>query len=139
MISYAPPPDIGVGDGWQRRCKAWQSLGDLDNEGTFFFFAITLMAIELDHSCGVENFTPRKGNDRIICRSACGKALSRQLHSTPIVVSGSTHTGNLINALKLSSMCKSALQAVLSRMQLTLHATRRPPHGASHLVQALYA
>ena len=35
-------------------------------------------------------------------------------------------------------MCKSASQAVLinSRMQLTLHATRPPPHGASRLVQA---
>ena len=34
---------------------------------------------------------------------------------------------------------KSASQAVLSRMQLTLHATRRTPHGASRLVQAMSA
>ena len=32
---------------------------------------------------------------------------------------------------------KSASQAVLSRMQLTLHATRRTPHGASRLVLAM--
>ena len=33
----------------------------------------------------------------------------------------------------------SASQAVLSWMQLTLHATRRTPHGASRLVLAMYA
>ena len=32
-----------------------------------------------------------------------------------------------------------ASRAVLGRMQLTLHATRRIPHGASRLVQAVYA
>ena len=40
----------------------------------------------------------------------------------------------------LPSMCKTAAQAVLRRMQLTLHATTRPtPHGVSRLVQAMYA
>ena len=34
---------------------------------------------------------------------------------------------------------KSASQAVLTKMQLTLHATRRTPHGASRLVQAMSA
>ena len=34
---------------------------------------------------------------------------------------------------------KSASQALLSRMQLTLHATRRTPHGASRLVLAMSA
>ena len=29
---------IGVGVGWQRRCKACQSLRELDNRGTFVFF-----------------------------------------------------------------------------------------------------
>ena len=43
-----------------------------------------------------------------------------------------------INSM-LSSICKSASQAVLSRMQLTLHATRRTPHGASGLAQAMSA
>ena len=32
---------------------------------------------------------------------------------------------------------KSVLRAVLGRMQFTLHATRRTPHGASLLVQAM--
>ena len=36
-------------------------------------------------------------------------------------------------------MCKTASQAVLSRMQLTFHATRPPPNGASRLVQAMSA
>ena len=36
-------------------------------------------------------------------------------------------------------MTKSVLRAVLGRMQFTLHATRRTPHGASRLVQAMSA
>ena len=34
-------------------------------------------------------------------------------------------------------MPKSVLQAVVGRMQFTLYATRRTPHGASRLVQAM--
>ena len=34
---------------------------------------------------------------------------------------------------------KSASQVVLGRTQLTHHATRRTPHGASHLVHAMFA
>ena len=60
----------------------------------------------------------------ILSRSAYGKAPTRQLHSTPIAVSGSGPTGNLINSLKLSSIRKSASQAVFSRIQLNLHAIR---------------
>ena len=43
---------IGVGVGWQRRCKTCLSLRELDNQGTVFFvffFAVTMMVIELDH------------------------------------------------------------------------------------------
>ena len=54
-----------------------------------------------------------------------------------LAVSGSGHTGNKINSLKLSQVCKSASQAVLSRMHPTLNETRRTPHGASRLVQAM--
>ena len=39
--------------------------------------------------------------------------------------------------LKLSSICKSTSQAVLSRMQLTLHANHQTPHSASRLVQSI--
>ena len=39
---------IGVGVGWQRRCKTCQSLRELDNQGTLFL-PVTMMAIELDH------------------------------------------------------------------------------------------
>ena len=59
------------------------------------------------------------------------------VHGTPTAVSGSCHTGNKINPLKLSSVCKSVPQAGFSRMKLTLHATRRTPHGASRLVHAM--
>ena len=36
-------------------------------------------------------------------------------------------------------MCRSASQAILSGMRLTLHATRQTLHGASRLVQAMPA
>ena len=39
-------------------------------------------------------------------------------------------------SMKLSSICKSAPQAFLSRMQPTLYAARRTPHGALLLVHA---
>ena len=99
----------------------------------------------------MKSFTSHKGNYRTyhdrtyhdrtyhVPGSVDGKAPTRQLHSAPIAVSGSGHTGNLINALKLPSICKYASQAVLSTMQLTLHATRRTTHGASRLVQAMSA
>ena len=67
-LEYAPPPSgiyiivglgctdavqhfmyIGVGVGWQRRCKTCQSLRELDNQGTVFFLAVTVMVTELNH------------------------------------------------------------------------------------------
>ena len=52
----------------------------------------------------------------------------------------SGHTRKRSNALALSSISKkvstrpkSVLRAVLGRMQFTLHATHRTPHGASRL------
>ena len=74
-----------------------------------------------------------------VSRSVYGKAPKRQLHSTPSAVPGNAYTANKINSLKLSFVCKSAPQAILSRMQLALHATRRTLHGASRLVQAMSA
>ena len=55
--------------------------------------------------------------------------------------------GNKLMHSKLSSKCKKVrtrwrsplLQVFLSRMQLTLHATRRTPHSASRLVHAMPA
>ena len=44
---------IGVGVGWQQRCKTCQSLRELDDQGTVFFFflflAVAMMVIELDY------------------------------------------------------------------------------------------
>ena len=65
----------------------------------------------------------------------------------PIAVSGGATTENkvkLIGAVihKQASrhkVPKSVLRAVLGRMQFTLHATRRAPHGALRLVQAMSA
>ena len=68
--------------------------------------------------------------------SVFGKTTERQIQSTPIAVSGSGHGGNLMNSLKESSMCVSASQAIHSRVQLSLHATRRTIPGASCLLQA---
>ena len=51
-----------------------------------------------------------------------------------------TTPGNQSNNPTLSSNAgKCASQVVVSRMQLTLHATRRIPHGAPRLVQSVSA
>ena len=48
-------------------------------------------------------------------------------------------TRKRVNSFEAVYHCKSASQAILSRMQLPLDATRRTPHGASRLVQAISA
>ena len=43
---------IGVGVGWQRRCKTCRSLRELDNQGAVFVvvvFCVNMVVIELDH------------------------------------------------------------------------------------------
>ena len=41
---------IGVGIGWQQRCKTCQSLREVDNQGTVIrFLAVTMMVADLDH------------------------------------------------------------------------------------------
>ena len=82
------------------------------------------------------------GNGRITqCDSLYGKAPMRQLHSEPIAVSGSGHSGKQISLFDavIHMQESPSQQAVLSRMQLTLHASRRTPHGASRLVLAMSA
>ena len=61
----------------------------------------------------------------------------------PIAVSGVATPENQVqligtvthNQESMHKVPKSVLRAVLGRMQFTLHATRRTPHGASRLVQ----
>ena len=69
-------------------------------------------------------------------RSVYGKTPMRQLHSYPIAVSGSStqESNQFIRRCIYAGKC--AAQVVLSRMQLTLHAARRTPHGVSRLVLA---
>ena len=65
-------------------------------------------------------------------RAACGRVPSLALRPT-----GSGHTGNQINYFDAVIHEKSTSQAVLRRMQLSLNATRRTPHGASRLMLAM--
>ena len=70
------------------------------------------------------------------------KAPTRQLHRKPIAVSGNwSHQklNQLIDAVIHVQENLPLYKAVLGRMQLTLHATRPTPHGASRLVQAMSA
>ena len=72
--------------------------------------------------------------------SVWGKAPTRQFHSNPITVSESGHTGkNQFIRCCHPYARTSAAQAVLIRMKVILHATRRTPHGASRLVLAMSA
>ena len=72
-----------------------------------------------------------------------GKALMRQLHSNPIAVSGSVHTGKQINSfgavIHMQESPPHERLLVGCSSQPTLHATRRTPHRASRLVQAMPA
>ena len=87
--------------------------------------------------------TRYKGNGRIT-QCEYGKAPTRQLHSNTHCCLWSGHTRKQSNSWiavihKQESRHKvpeSVLGAVLGRMQVTLHATRRTPHGASPLVQS---
>ena len=69
------------------------------------------LIVELDHLCKV-NILQSAPVGMVTSRSIRGKAPKRQLHSTPIAVSGGGYTGKLKYSLKLSSICKSASQAV---------------------------
>ena len=102
--------------------------------------------IELDHI--VRGGEPKlRTRGMIASRSEYGKAPTRQLHSNTQCCLWSGHTSKQNNSLTLSSICKkvgtkvpkSVLRVVLGRMQFILHATRRTPHGASRLVQAMSA
>ena len=72
------------------------------------------------------------------------KDLARQIRSDClsdvckrfVIVSIYPYPPPLCKSSRLSSVCKSTSKAVLSTMQLTLHATRQTPHGA---VQAMSA
>ena len=71
------------------------------------------------------------------------KAPMRKLHSIPVTVFGSGHNGKKKKQLdavvhmqeSTQKVPKPASQAVFvdSRMHLTLHVTRRTPHGAARL------
>ena len=96
-----PPPPLfyigWVGVGWQRHCKTCHSLRELDNQGTVFlcvfFGGRPQPVIELDHLCEVKNiYFAQLG--MIVSRSIQGKAPKRQIHRTPIAVSGNAYTGN---------------------------------------------
>ena len=91
-----------------------------------------------------KTLTPHTGNDRMT-KCGYGKASTRQLHSKAHCCFWSGHTRKQSNALAAvihkqesrHKVPKSAVRAVLGRMRFTLHATRRAPHGASSLVQAM--
>ena len=124
--------------GWQRYCKTCRSLRELDNPGTVFFSLAVAHGGFRVHLCEVKNLYSAQGN--WLYHVGFMVRHPRDSYTVlPFAVSGCGYTGNQINSLKLSSVCKSASQAVHSRMQLTLHATRRTPHGASRLVRAMSA
>ena len=73
--------------------KTFRSLHELDHQGTVFFFVV-------DHSWRSGRSFVQVGelllrsNGMLVSRVVHGKVPTRQLHSTPIAVSGSGHTGN---------------------------------------------
>ena len=140
-----------VGIGWQQRCISRQSLRELDNQNTVFVFVLVLfLAVVIadgrvrSYCAGWRTLAPHKGDDRIP-QCLYGKAPTWQLHSIPIAVSGTGHTGKQITAFDavihtqqiMHKVPKPSSQTVLGRMQPTIYATRQTPHGASNLLQAM--
>ena len=82
----------------------------------------------IDHLCGLENLCSARGEESHHVFLWGGTHEAVTYCPTPTADSRSGHTGDCTNSLKLSFICKSASQAVLGRMQLTLDATRRTPH-----------
>ena len=68
-----------------------------------------------------------------------GEVPTRQVHNISMSLEMATLEIKSINMTLSFIYKKSVSKAVFSRMQLTLHATRPTPHGASRLVQAMSA
>ena len=100
------------------------------------------MVFELDHICEVENSNSAQGG----MVASCGVNMVRQLRSNTHCCFWSRHIKTTHNSLALPSIskkvgtrCRSPSYERFGRMQFTLHTTRRTPHGASRLVQAMPA
>ena len=117
---------------------------DIQGTVSFFFFFFLILAITV--ACG------RITSSRAGWRWYHAVCMWSSTHEgvtwyTPSAASGSDHAGKQFKALDAAIRLQerthmvpmSASKAVLSRMQLTLRATRRTPHGASCLVQATSA
>ena len=93
-VEYILSPPYRLG--WQRHCQTCRSLHELDNQGTVFFFSGWLLPTAgrrvRSFVLGKEYILRTRGI--IVSRSAHGKVPTRQLHNTPIAVSGSGYTGN---------------------------------------------
>ena len=101
------------------------------------------MEVEVDDT--VHNGKPFRARV-VTSRSAhMGAAPKRRLLSIPIAGSGSGHTRKQPNSFEAvihihestPKVRTSSSQVVLSKMQLTIHATRRTPYGPSRLVHAM--
>ena len=129
--------------------KYAKSLRELGNQGTFFcvFHGGHRDGYRVRSYCaGWRTVTPHKGNDRITwCEY--GKAPTRQLQSNTHCCLWSGHTRKQSNSLTLSPISKivdtrsrsPSYERFLEGCSLPFHATRRTPHGASRLVQAMFA
>ena len=97
--------------------------------------------VEIDHSCGVENYIPQRRENYRITPYVCGKAPTRQLHSMPTFVFGSVHTGRKANESDAGIIFarKPSPKVFSLRIQLTLSATHHTPPGGSCLVTVVSA
>ena len=95
------------------------------------------LGVELDTLRGVESFSFAEG--AVSYDFNVYQVPTKQLHSVAIAVSRSGHTGDPSDCFFHCHprSYKYASRAVLSRMQLTLYATRGTPVGASCFVQVI--
>ena len=120
--------------------KQANHLCELDNQGTvclFVCFLAVAVAVGLVRSYGRDEDI--MGNDRITYCMYMERHPRGSFVVYPLLSLEVAAPENESIRSTLSSTCKTASQAVLSRMQLTLHAARPTPHGASRLVRAMSA
>ena len=123
-------------------CKTCRSLRELDNQGTYRFCCFLAVAATGGR---VRSFARigeplLRTRGMIGSRRVYGKAPMR-LHSNLISVSGSGHTGKKINAFDAVIHMQESPphKRFFCVKKVALHATRRTPHVASRLVQAVPA
>ena len=147
VVKQAAPPVFAMGVGFSSLgrdvVKQANSLRELGNQVSVFVFSPPLFFFGGNHNGGRVDHVVRGGEPSLRARGMiaprCVKMVKHPRGSYTVLttVSGSESTRKKSNsyvAVIRTQGSKHKMPNTLSRMQRTLHATRRISHGASRLV-----